>query len=353
MMKNLFLIFSAFMTALAFHSCGEPADPVVPDEPEKESLLTLEADKETIYANGADAVTFTVRKDGADVTAQAQITLDGLGLSSNTFTTSKPGKYAFKASYEGLEAAAKIVEAIEMEVVESRFDKHVAVWEFTGAWCTFCPSGYSTMNFIVSKNDRYKDNVHLMAFHSGLSGQDELAIPETDEIMSDMNVGDGFPSFLTDMRTSGGLSDGTAFRASLTEAFGEYPAHCGVAVSSTVDGTDVSAVVKVFPEMSLPYRLAVFIVEDNIKYYQKDGSITHDEYNHRHVVRKIISASYLGDRLGDLKAGEEVTKTYGFKADAAWNLDNTYIYALAIDYNGHVNNMNYCKIGAENDYDRL
>jgi hypothetical protein len=256
----------------------------------------------------------------------------------------------FKAVYEGVESDAFVVEALEPVAIDSKFVKHVAVWEFTGAWCTFCPSGYSNMNFVISRNADYKSTVHIMAFHSGLSGEDALAVPETDRIMSDKKVGDGFPSFLTDLRISGGLSDGNAFKASLEETFRDYPAHCGVAVSSEVNGTTVKVKATVASELTSSYRLALFVVEDNVKYYQKDGSLTHKEFNHRHVVRKVVSETYVGDRVGDVKAGEEASKEYVFDVDAAWNLDNTYIYALAVDYQGFVNNMNRCGINGRSDY---
>ena len=241
------------------------------------------------------------------------------------------------------------------EAVESQFAKHVAVWEFTGAWCTNCPSGYSTMNFVISRNEVYKETVHLMAFHSNYSGDDDLALPDnlTDKIMVELEVGDGFPSFITDLRTEGGLVDGTAFRQSLVEAIEEYPSHCGVAVFTELAEDKIEVTAKLYSEKASSYRLAVFVVEDRVKYYQKDGTLTHNEYNHRHVVRKIVSATYKGDRLGDVAAGKEVSKTYSIDVDSAWNLEETYIYVLALDAEGHVNNMNYCKVGENADYNRL
>ena len=235
------------------------------------------------------------------------------------------------------------------------FEKHVAVWEFTGAWCTNCPSGYSNINYVVSRNDLYKDNVHVMAFHSNYSGTDDLALPDsmTDKIMSDMGVTDGFPSFLTEMRRKGGLVSGTDFRNSLVEAFEEYPAHCGVALTTSLEGGRYRINAKVMSSRKEAYRVAVYIVEDRVKYYQKDGSLTHDEYNHRHVVRRILSSGYRGDRMGDIDSGSEASQSYEGDVDAAWNLENTYVYALAINAEGHVNNMNVCLIGQSSDYKRL
>ena len=139
----------------------------------------------------------------------------------------------------------------------------------------------------------------------------------------------------------------------MIEAFEENPSHCAVAVSSQVADGKVKVTAKVHSEQSAPYRIALFVFEDNVKYYQKDGSLTHNEYNHRHVVRKVVSASYMGDRLGDIKAGEEGSKDYEFAVDPAWNLDNTYIYALAIDHREAVNNMCICPVNGNTDYNRI
>ena len=346
MMKNVLRYLAAAMFA-AFAACSDPVDQPVEMEP------VLSADKTLVYADGLDKARFTVTYDEEDVTARSKILVDGVTMKGNLFSASAPGKYVFKAVYNGRESNAVTVEAKPVESMESRFVKNVAVFEFTGAWCTFCPSGYSNMNFVISRNDEYKETVHIMAFHSGQSGTDALAIPETDRIMSDLGVGDGFPSFITELRTSGGLSDGNAFKASLTEAFEDNPAHCAVALASEINDGKVKVTARLHSELSSSYRIAVFVVEDNVKYYQKDGSMTYDEYNHRHVVRKVVSSSYMGDRLGDVPAVEVVSKDYEFEADASWKTDNTFIYALAIDYKGYVNNMCICPVNGNVDFNRI
>jgi hypothetical protein len=53
-----------------------------------------------------------------------------------------------------------------------------------------------------------------------------------------------------------------------------------------------------------------------------------------------------------IPAGEEAEGSWTFDVDPAWNLQNTEIYALAIDSNGYVNNMNVCQIdGGDSGYD--
>jgi hypothetical protein len=60
----------------------------------------------------------------------------------------------------------------------------------------------------------------------------------------------------------------------------------------------------------------------------------------------------MGDRIGDIKAGAEASKDYVFDFNQDWNEANTYVYALAIDSEGFVNNMNICSIKGNSDYNR-
>lgn len=240
---------------------------------------------------------------------------------------------------------------------KSVYQKHVSLWEFTGAWCANCPGGYTNMNFILSTNPDFTDIVHPMAFHSNASDTDDLAIKETDQIMQDKNLTSlGFPSYLVDMAYGGSLVEGVNLTAHLYDTLEENPCFCGVAVASAINGNEADVTVKLTSELNATWRVSVYVVEDKVKYYQKDGMKEHDQYTHRHVVRKIVSASYRGDRIGGqiTPVGEEVTSEYKIAVDPVWNLDNTYIYVLALDTQGVVNNMNFCQInGGYADYNRI
>lgn len=239
----------------------------------------------------------------------------------------------------------------------SQFQKHVALWEFTGAWCANCPAGYTNLNFTLTAYSKYTDCVHMMAFHSDIEGKDELAIDATDQIMIDMNVAPmGFPSYVVDMDLGGSLVESVMLKDHLDQTMTDNPCYCGVAVSSELADGQANVAVKLMSEVNASWRIGVYVVEDKVKYYQKDGMREYPEYTHRHVVRQIASASYKGDRIGGqvTPAGTELLADYKIAVDTAWNLDNTYIYVLALDSEGHVNNVNHCAIdGGNSDYNKL
>ena len=90
-MKKLFF---ALVALLGFVACDS-------NEPSFEPKLQLIVDKAEIIANGEDCVTFAVKYDGKDVTADATIHFADTheALEGNTFKTKYAGEYEFYAKY--------------------------------------------------------------------------------------------------------------------------------------------------------------------------------------------------------------------------------------------------------------
>ena len=98
-MRKLFSIFALAAIALGFASC-EPTPETPSDEPIVAVKPVLNADKTEIVADGADKVTFTATVNGE---ANAEIMIialkDNSIIKDNTFSTTTPGTYQFKAVY--------------------------------------------------------------------------------------------------------------------------------------------------------------------------------------------------------------------------------------------------------------
>lgn len=333
------------------------------------SLPVLTASAEEVDLATGSSVTLTVTYDGQDVTGDAFIfdaVSSDMTQQAPVFTPEAEGTYKFMAEYEGKLSNMVTVNVVNTAVkVESKYDRHVCLVEFTGAWCINCPEGYDKLMGVLSKPSmsKYKDRIHMCAFHSNAEGTDTLAIPATQDLFK-LFTGLAYPSFTTDFRESGVLtSDGISLlQPSLMASFNDYPAHCGVAVSSVLnaDATQAEVTVKVTSELTSEYRVVVLVVQDKIKGYQKTPTYSEgqSDYNHSHVVRQVVT-SYSGrfagekfDAEGIIASGEEKTKTWTVDIDSKWVLDNTEIYALAIDSDGYVNNMNVCHIdGGDSGYD--
>ena len=112
--------------ALAFASCSEPASTTPGGDDKK---LVLSADRTEITSDGTDKVTFTVKYDGEDVTATAEISnvTDGAAVTDHAFTTDKEGTYEFIATYEGVESNKVTVKAEPLSGLVLEVDKETIV----------------------------------------------------------------------------------------------------------------------------------------------------------------------------------------------------------------------------------
>ena len=225
--------------------------------------------------------------------------------------------------------------------VESRFERNVCVMEFTGQWCSYCPDGAQLLEYLIS--NMYFGQVHVLAFHN----DDDFAIPAEATLMGKFGLVD-FPSYLTDMREGGGLT-GSGCRLSIEASLYESRTHSAVAVASQVTDGVCKVSAKLFSEKSMEYRMAAYAVEDRIVAWQTtSGNSKKEDYVHRHVVRKMLSSSVSGDSLGVVNVEQEAEQLYEFTVDPSWNLENTTVVVLAIDKNGHVNNVAECALNGGN-----
>lgn len=358
-MKILRNIFSALLAVVLASCSGTVDDTAMP--------ILMAENVEIDLAQSAE-VEFSVSYNGVDVTSQAKIhTTDGsMTLEGAVFTPTKVGEYEFVAEYNGVLSFPLLISVIDTTpaVVESKFVRKVCVAEFTGAWCINCPGGYSNMQLVFSlpAMKKLKDDIHIAAFHSDLEGTDSLAIQATQAVFNKFK-GLAYPSYAVDLRDSGLLtSDGVGnFQPDLEKSFNMYPAHCGVKVSSTVNSAKntASVSVEVESEKSSEYRVVVLVVQDNIRGWQKTTTYPEgqSDYLHNHVVREVVTkyaGSFTGEKITDdgrIASGAKASKTWEVQLDKKWVLEDTHVYALVLDADGYVNNMNLCSIdGGDSGY---
>ncbi len=358
-MKFLKKIFVFAAVAAAALGCSGNVD--------DDTLPVLRASASEIDLAAEETVDFTVTYDGVDVTAESEINLVGTKAQDSwgpTFRPEETGSYTFSASYNGKTSNTVTVNVIDStpQVVETKFKKHVSLIEFTGAWCIMCPAGYERMMRILGKPSmkQYKDYIHISAFHSD---PDDMYIKATDDLFK-LLEGSGYPSASVDMGPAGGLDEENAslLQDKLVAAFNENPPHCGVALSSVMNagGTEAEVTVKVTSELTSEYRVVVLVVEDQVRGPQTEPLYPegNPDYIHKHAVRQVVTSyagTFTGEKItsdGVIRAGDEKTGSWTVAIDPVWNLENTEIYALVLDKEGRVNNMNLCGIAdGSADYD--
>lgn len=321
-----------------------------------EVKVSLVPSATTIVADGEQSVRFEVLYGASNVTHEAQIYIIShpeLTQNGDTFTTTEAGEYVFQAIYK--DQASEEVRITATEPVgghESRFERHICVMDLTGAWCTFCPDGMTKLKYFVDKKE-WRDIVHMLALHDNTQGEDPMGLALTSQILNDFRLA-GFPSFVTDLRDAGSLSDNVGdIVPSFNRSLDDFPAQCDVKIESTLNGRELKMDVSLFAELAGKYSVSVYLVEDDIIAPQKDGSITHAEFNHQHVVRALVNSNYKGESLGSLAAEQEGVKSYTYTLPEEWKVEDMTIVALAITENGYVNNVAACELGESVDYKYL
>lgn len=230
--------------------------------------------------------------------------------------------------------------------VDIKFTRHASVFEFTGTWCAMCPSGYIFLKYLIE--DYYShDTVHILAFHDS-TADDPMGISLTNTLYNKFAL-NGYPGFVVDMRE--GTSEKTEIQPMLDSSFKDYPATCGVKLTSSYSGDKGSVTAELYAAKSGVYRLAIYLLEDGIVARQNNSGNYKDDYVHNHVVRALLSSKYEGDRVGDIAAGQKASKSYDITLNSSWKAENCSLCALVIDSSGCVINAAVCPLNGSVDYD--
>lgn len=356
MLALLSVIFSAI-------SCTEPdkQDELVP-----EGVLKIFADKTSIAADGVDCVTFRVMFGSKDVsnekTMKIVYTVSGknaeMSAGANTFSTSAPGEYVFKATlYSGGNHTSENeikVTAAEVAGQKSYFQKVIGE-QFTSVGCVNCPS----LSHNIKEVQTQMPGVLIpLSFHMDYNMADPMTIEATGLFYKAYGMS-GLPYFNINMRKQeGGVSREPAGMISAIEDELEmYPATCGVAIETSYDSTagKVTVTSKITSNVAARHKYHIFLLEDGISATQSGAN---GDYIHNNVVRKMFAPDITGmniNKKNPFTPGVEVTAVNSVELEKGWNPDNMRVVVIAMTTaDGGVtfncNNANECSLGDYVDY---
>lgn len=244
-----------------------------------------------------------------------------------------------------------VTPAPTITAVPATFTQKVMIEENTGNWCGWCVLGAEG---IKKADETFPGRVNAVALHGG--GQDAMTVPEYNTMLTFANVS-GVPHYQLNRGSGGGFPG--SFSSAVSGALNQV-AQSGLAIDATKSsGTSVSFDVHAGFNTTLTgdYRLMVYLVEDAVTgtgsgynqsnyvsndpnyttsaYYSLPATITN--YSHKHVARKLLSASLSGgDQIpaANVAAGKSYVKTYTFTIPAAsgWNPANIRVVAGIMKY---------------------
>lgn len=350
-------------------ACGNPGEEVVPVIPGE---MSFSADTDQLRSDGTDAVTFTVEvtdEEGVkhDVTEHAEIYLnyETTPLTSNVFTTDKDGEYVFYAVY-GLQVSQDIVITAINDVPDLpadpqednlSFRHRMLLVQHTGATCSNCPRMMESLRKL-SEDEAYSSLYHHVASHSYNGGEADDAYSEAARDLSMAYNITGLYPMLTFNLTSVSVGTELSEIKAQIDALKMDEASVGIAAAAKVSGDDVLVNVEVKAAVENSYRVAVWLLEDDIYSLQSGMSESwHNTHNNalRYAAGKASQLSFVGDKLGALAQGEKAGKMFVLPLEDTWVAENceALVIVTAADENGNYDVVNcaLCQVGETVTYD--
>lgn len=353
----------ALMAAFSFVACGDESDePGTEPGTTPTAGYTIAVDRETIDANGVDAVTFSVfDAEGNDLTLDKDVadkiyfvdaaTEERLQRKTKIFTALRDAEYTFYATVRGEKTANTVTIKAQNRAKYEKYRQMVCVYKCTATWCAACP--YMTLGLKNTLEGKWGDHLLVMAVH----GDDEYTLP--------INLGNGYGLLEYLLSTYGGtgtpyavidLSYGTGQRTmAMMNTYIEgqlknYPATCGVKIASTAIDKDGNITIEAAVTASKAgvFDLGFAILMDNMP---GSGSSTESVYNN---VVAGISPNFLrmsNETKVTLAEGQEYTTTFtigsqGLKAEDM----SVLVFAHSEVGGGMIDNAAKCKMGESIDY---
>lgn len=245
-----------------------------------------------------------------------------------------------------------IVDTTYMAAVETTEARKVLIEEFTGASCTNCPEGHEKVKAIQEANP---NRIVAVAYHTYFPGPIFQPVKEFGGINSAYDfrdsaatdIGKGIYGSLNSIPVGGidrilvggteaaNRQIGRANWATQTNNRLVLAAPANVHLTSSYDPAknEVSLVIKIAYTKSVTTKnvLTVGVTESKIIDAQKFPEETQADYEHNHVVRKILT-SYSGNSVIDsvsVKApGRVYEYHYKFTPSEKWKLENCTVFAF-------------------------
>lgn len=352
-MKKIITFLAAGLALLSIPSCTLTKDEVSDEGGGLSSKeLSIEADTYVITADGISAAYITV-KNGGEVVTEGVKFYDANNkptdlIEDMVFTTTTPGVYTFWASYKTLHTDKITIKAISAQIPSlpgdpapssSSFQKRVLITQYTGTGCGWCPIMISVLR-AFNADPEYKDKGVITALHS-YNDDDPMYIPTS--LNSAMNIS-AYPAVNFNLIKSSSMNvkyqdPAAELQLCFQPAFDKQykkQAKAGISVASLIDGNQLVLNIETKAAVSGEYKVAAWLMEDNIKAPQANNGISSEEgFNtHHNAIRAIAGQASLTDFYGygtKLEKGGKYRHLYIFDLDETWKREDLH-FAVLVSY---------------------
>ena len=348
-MKKIFTYLAIGLALFSIPSCTLTKDEVSDAGGGLSSKeLSIEADTYVITADGISAAYITV-KNGSEVVTDGVKFYDANNkptdlIEDMVFTTTTPGEYTFWASYKTLHTDKITIKAISAQIPSlpgdpapssSSFQKRVLITQYTGTGCGWCPIMISVLR-AFNDDPEYKDKGVITALHS-YNKNDPMYLSTS--LNSAMNIS-GYPAVNFNLIKSSSMTvtkrdPAAELQLYFLPAFDKQykkQAKAGISVASLIDGNQLVLNIETKAAVSGEYKVAAWLMEDNIKAGQANNGISSEEgFNtHHNAIRAIAGPDFYGYGT-KLEKNGKYRQLYVFDLDETWKREDLH-FAVLVSY---------------------
>lgn len=315
----------------------------------KKDKCEITAGFSTTYDSINGKITFTSTSSG-DVTAYAWNFGDGTTGSGASVVKAftKSGTKNVSLTITGSESSCTnttsraVSVPLSMIAVEQK--KRAVLFDFSETWCPPCGSygGPSFDSCFMWENSK----ISLMKVY-GSSQPSALNFGAPYNGMSSTFNVSGVPTFFVneiEMFGGGGVSAQTSYNVNWVKtkadafAAGTVDAGLNLGMSIVGDTLVAESSVKFFTaQASGDFRLALYVVEDDIIAAQQTGTGQVSNYEHRNLARACNATTYTGVKLNNsaaVTAGQKFNATHKFAIGSSWKKDKLKLIGVIYKMNG-------------------
>ena len=248
-------------------------------------------------------------------------------------------------SCDKIESPYGIVSTVDTTSQDS-IVRNILLEDFTGHTCVACPSAHAEA---LRLQGQFGNRLVVLSIHSGFFAKPQphangsfaydFRTPVGDDITTAFGIGSTYPKGIINRTIIGGGTidlDWPSWEPAITAQLSKV-ANASLKINNSFNASDSTVTstidIRAINALTDPVSICVFVVEDSIVNWQKDGTLDVQFYTHRHVLRGSLNGSF-GQSQGTMSAGQLLSKTYSAKLMRAdINPSQVYMYAILINDN--------------------
>jgi hypothetical protein len=220
--------------------------------------------------------------------------------------------------------------------------RKIVLEEFTGHLCSQCPTGAIKIEQLITAygTQLIPVSIHAGSFATALTnGSFETdfktsvgtAILETPDFTTN-----SYPAGMVSriLHTNGKTTNGKDTWETIIQQIENDVPKVSIKITNLYNDSLRTIIETIKTEWlsteSNNYKLQVYLLEDHIIDWQKDGSNDISNYDHRHVLRKSLNADF-GTTIPSSTAGDIDEQEFTFQIPAEWDVENCIIVAFVYD----------------------